>query len=115
MSNLEAVLQERGAILRGHFQFARGRHGDTYIEKFRILQWPDITGQMCALIADHFRGVPNLVAARKPGESFSPTKPRVTPALPASSPNREETGPGGGFLGGSETGPGHGSSSAEQL
>lgn len=65
--NLEDQLQARGAILRGHFQFASGRHGDTYIEKFRILQWPDITGEMCAQIADHFRGKANLVAGPTTG------------------------------------------------
>lgn len=65
--NLEEQLQARGAILRGHFQFASGRHGDTYIEKFRILQWPDITGEMCAQIADHFRGKANLVAGPTTG------------------------------------------------
>lgn len=65
--SLETLLQERGAVLRGHFQFASGRHGDTYIEKFRILQWPDITGNLCAGIADHFRGIANLVAGPTTG------------------------------------------------
>ncbi len=63
----EAQLEERGAILRGHFQFASGRHGDIYVEKFRILQWPDITGELCRGIADHFRGQPNLVAGPTTG------------------------------------------------
>ncbi|MGE5595821.1 MAG: hypothetical protein ACM3S1_07280 [Hyphomicrobiales bacterium] len=50
-SDLESQLEARGALLRGHFQLASGRHADTYIEKFRILQWPDITEEMCARIA----------------------------------------------------------------
>ncbi len=66
-NSLETNLQERGAILRGHFQFASGRHGDTYIEKFRILQWPDVTERMCKLIAEHFKGVPNLCAGPTTG------------------------------------------------
>lgn len=65
--SLEAVLQERGAVLRGHFQYASGRHGDVYVEKFRILQWPDVTERMCKLIADHFRGVPNVVVGPTTG------------------------------------------------
>ncbi|MEI2659860.1 MAG: orotate phosphoribosyltransferase [Bifidobacterium adolescentis] len=65
--SLEAVLQERGAILRGHFQYASGRHGDVYVEKFRILQWPDVTERMCKLIAEHFRGTPNLVVGPTTG------------------------------------------------
>ena len=67
MTNLQEELQARGAVLRGHFQLASGRHADTYIEKFRILQWPDITGQMCQQIADHFRGQPNLGAGPTTG------------------------------------------------
>jgi orotate phosphoribosyltransferase len=66
-TDLEEQLQARGAVLRGHFQFASGRHGDTYIEKFRILQWPDVTGEMCARIADHFRGQANIVAGPTTG------------------------------------------------
>ena len=65
--SLEALLEDRGAILRGHFQYASGRHGDTYIEKFRILQWPDVTEQMCKMIAERFRGVPNLCAGPTTG------------------------------------------------
>jgi orotate phosphoribosyltransferase len=63
----EDLLASRGAILRGHFQLSSGRHGDLYIEKFRILQWPDITGPLCAMIADHFRGQANLVAGPTTG------------------------------------------------
>src|SRR4051794_29321428 len=68
MSNsLESVLEERGAILRGHFQLASGRHAGVYVEKFRILQWPDVTEQMCAMIADRFRGAADLVAGPTTG------------------------------------------------
>jgi len=66
-TNHESALADRGAILRGHFQFASGRHGDTYIEKFRILQWPDITGILCGEIAEHFRGQPNLIVGPTTG------------------------------------------------
>ncbi len=63
----QALLSERGAILRGHFQYASGRHGDVYVEKFRILQWPDVTGPLCEMIADHFRGKTNLLAGPTTG------------------------------------------------
>ena len=66
-SNVEQLLAERGAVLSGHFQLASGRHADTYIEKFRILQWPDLTGEMCRQIADHFRGQTSLVAGPTTG------------------------------------------------
>lgn len=66
-AEFEAKLAERGAVLRGHFQYASGRHGEIYVEKFRILQWPDVTGELCGEIAAHFRGQPNLVAGPTTG------------------------------------------------
>ena len=65
--DLLEMLEERGALLRGHFQLSGGRHGDTYIEKYRILQWPDLTSEFCARIADHFRGQANIVAGPTTG------------------------------------------------
>ena len=38
-----------------------------YIEKFRILQWPDVTGEACGMLAEHFRGKPNLLAGPTTG------------------------------------------------
>ncbi len=63
----EELLASRNALMRGHFQFASGRHGDLYIEKFRILQWPDIAGPLCELIGEHFRGQADLVAGPTTG------------------------------------------------
>ena len=63
----ETLLRERGALLRGHFQFASGRHGDTYIEKFRVLQWPDLTGELCGRLARAFAGAADLVAGPTTG------------------------------------------------
>jgi orotate phosphoribosyltransferase len=65
--DLMAALAERGGILKGHFQLSSGRHADTYIEKFRILQWPDITSALCSQIAERFRGQANLVAGPTTG------------------------------------------------
>ncbi|HRI44605.1 MAG TPA: orotate phosphoribosyltransferase [Fimbriimonadaceae bacterium] len=48
-------LEERGAILRGHFVLTSGRHSDTYVEKFRILEQPQVLSAVCARIADRFR------------------------------------------------------------
>ena len=65
---LRQELESRGAMLGGHFQLASGRHADTYIEKFRILQWPDITGELCAEIAEQFASsTPNVVAGPTTG------------------------------------------------
>ena len=48
------ALREVGAVLEGHFQYASGRHGPLYVEKFRLLERPEATAQLCAQIAEHF-------------------------------------------------------------
>ncbi len=50
-----ALFERAGAFLRGHFIYASGRHGADYLEKFRILEDPDATAQLCLMIAAHFR------------------------------------------------------------
>ena len=36
--DLERELQNRGALLQGHFKLSSGRHSDRFIQKFRILE-----------------------------------------------------------------------------
>jgi orotate phosphoribosyltransferase len=55
-ADLISLLKERGAILHGHFVLTSGRHSDTYIEKFRIIEQPAVLSRACAQIAEHFRG-----------------------------------------------------------
>ena len=38
--DIRKVLEETGAMLRGHFLLTSGRHSDRYIEKFRLLEQP---------------------------------------------------------------------------
>ena len=62
------LLEEAGAVLKGHFQYASGRHGDTYIEKFRLLEKPHVTEALCRQLADHFRPMqPDLVVGPTTG------------------------------------------------
>ena len=105
-SNVERLLADRGAILHGHFQFASGRHGDTYIEKFRILQWPDITGEMCRMVADHFRGQANLVAGPTTGGIILSYETARHLGLASVIAERKEEGPGREFKRGFQVGPG---------
>ena len=49
------VFKAAGAILQGHFQLTSGRHSDTYLEKFQVLQFPQHTERLCRLIAERFR------------------------------------------------------------
>ena len=53
---IETALRESGALLEGHFLLASGRHSAQYIEKFRLLEQPRLTSQLCAEIARRFEG-----------------------------------------------------------
>ena len=50
----EKILRETGAILDGHFLLTSGLHSPTYVEKFKVIQYPQYTSQLCAMIAYHF-------------------------------------------------------------
>ena len=55
MNNVEEIFQKSGAILKGHFLLTSGVHSPIYWEKFRVLESPDYTEQLCRMTADHFR------------------------------------------------------------
>ncbi len=55
MNNVEEIFQKSGAILNGHFLLASGLHSPTYWEKFKVLQSPVYTEQLCRMITAHFR------------------------------------------------------------
>jgi orotate phosphoribosyltransferase len=46
---------ELGVFSRGHFLLSSGRHSDEYWEKFRIFEHPNVTEQLCGLIAQRYR------------------------------------------------------------
>ena len=48
------LLREVGAVLDGHFQYASGRHGPLYVEKFRLLEDPVATTRLCEMLAQRF-------------------------------------------------------------
>ena len=49
------AFESAGAFLRGHFVYTSGRHGADYLEKFRVLEDPQSTMKLAAMIAGHFR------------------------------------------------------------
>jgi len=55
MNSVEGIFQKSGAILKGHFLLASGLHSPTYWEKFRVLQSPNYTEQLCRMITTHFQ------------------------------------------------------------
>ncbi|MCH7904065.1 MAG: orotate phosphoribosyltransferase [Armatimonadetes bacterium] len=48
------MLEDSGAVLKGHFLLSSGRHSDVYFEKFRILTQPKVLSALCAEIAQEF-------------------------------------------------------------
>ena len=51
---LTQLLEDSGAILRGHFLLTSGRHSDVYFEKFRVLERPDVLSALSTEIAREF-------------------------------------------------------------
>jgi orotate phosphoribosyltransferase len=66
--NAKEIFEQAGALLRGHFLLTSGLHSPLYWEKFKVLQSPPHTEQLCRMIADHFRDQKiNVVAAPTTG------------------------------------------------
>lgn len=53
--NVEEIFEKTGALMRGHYALASGLHSPVYWEKFRVLQFPSYTEQLCRLISTHFQ------------------------------------------------------------
>lgn len=57
------ILKETGTLLEGHFLLTSGRHSGAYVEKFRILQFPTYTQELCSLLVEESRGLDFQVVA----------------------------------------------------
>lgn len=62
-SEIIAVLEDKGAILRGHFRLSSGRHSDVFVQKFRIFEHPRLTQRFGEAIAELFSGSFDAVAS----------------------------------------------------
>ena len=93
VNNIEEMFEKAGAVLKGHFLLASGRHSPVYWEKFRILQRPDYVTSLCSMIAEHFRNQRiDLVAGPTTGGiilAFEVARQLGTPAIYA---ERAESG-----------------------
>ncbi len=49
------MFKSAGAFLEGHFVLTSGLHSPHYIEKFRVLERPELTADLCTAFADHYR------------------------------------------------------------
>ena len=54
-SELLDIFQQLGVVSNGHFVLSSGRHSNEYWEKFRLLEWPHVTEQLCSQIANRYR------------------------------------------------------------
>jgi|SRR5215469_6883663 len=54
---LMELLRQTGTLQRGHFVLSSGRHSDEYWEKFRLLEWPRVTEQLCREITLRYEGL----------------------------------------------------------
>ena len=66
--DLASALEQRGALLSGHFRLSSGRHSSRFIQKFRILENPPLVEAVGRAIADAFRAeYPTLVVSAAVG------------------------------------------------
>jgi len=49
------IFKRTGAYLEGHFLFTSGRHGSSYMQCAKVLQYPEYTIEFGREIADYFR------------------------------------------------------------
>lgn len=58
-----AVLEDKGAVVRGHFRLSSGRHSDVFAQKFRVLEHPGIATRFGRALAEAFDGQFDVVAS----------------------------------------------------
>lgn len=54
-ARVEELFRASGALREGHFLLKSGRHGDRYLEKFQVLQYPEAVVEVCGFLADMVR------------------------------------------------------------
>ena len=54
-SEIMDLLEWTGAIMKGHFKLTSGRHSDTYIEKFRLLENPIALDKICLTMSEKIK------------------------------------------------------------
>ena len=55
--DIRSIMDATGAVLKGHFQLTSGRHSDTYLEKFRLLERPEIVEEVGKQMAKAVKGI----------------------------------------------------------
>jgi len=50
-------MEESGAVMQGHFELTSGRHSDVYLEKFRLLERPEMVYDIGKKMAEECEGI----------------------------------------------------------
>ncbi|RJP78829.1 MAG: orotate phosphoribosyltransferase [Candidatus Zixiibacteriota bacterium] len=53
--HVRALLESCGAYQEGHFELRSGRHSGGYVEKFRLLERPEVASELCRALAETWR------------------------------------------------------------
>ena len=56
------LFERTGAMLTGHFRLSSGLHSDVYVQKARVLEWPEATLALAREIASWFPRIDVVVA-----------------------------------------------------
>src|SRR6202158_6049822 len=54
-SEILNMFQYLDVVSNVHFVLSSGRHSNEYWEKFRLLEWPRVTEQLCSQIASRYK------------------------------------------------------------
>ena len=63
MNKIHKLLEEKEAIMSGHFVLTSGLHSNLYIEKFRVLEDPKSLDIICKEMASKFKNIDIVVSA----------------------------------------------------
>lgn len=56
--NIQHILEDTNALLKGHFKLTSGRHSEYYVEKIKIIHYPDKVELLCKEIANKLKDFP---------------------------------------------------------
>jgi orotate phosphoribosyltransferase len=55
-TDVQRMLEETGAIRRGHFQLSSGLHSPLYVQCMMVLQYPALAARLAEEVARHVAG-----------------------------------------------------------
>ncbi len=55
--SIQQILEETNALLKGHFKLTSGKHSEYYIEKIKIIHYPDKVQQLCSELVKQLKDI----------------------------------------------------------